>query len=280
VLAAARAMPFLSDKRLVLVHGMLAYLGRRGAAKELKAQLKQLVADLPFLPESARLVFVESQTLSASHAAIKLANTEPSGYVKSFDAPKNPTTWIKRRAADYGVEIAPQAVAALVSIIDKDLRKADNEMYKLAAYIGEGGTITEDDVMRLTTYVAETSIFEMVDALGRRDGKTAMRLLHQIIDVDQQDPMQIFGMVVRQFRLLLQAREVLDDGGNAHTISKTMGVHSFVAEKLAQQARGLTLDQLKRIYRNLLENDVNVKRGRVTIDVALDLFVAGVTGQD
>ncbi len=278
VVAAAQAIPFLSDRRLVLVYGMLHHLGRRGAGKGAKSRLQELVNALANLPESARLVFVESQTLSDKHPVIQLAHQDPTGYIKAFNPPKNPTTWIQKRIRDYNVQIEGSAIRALVAVIDNDLRKADNELYKLAVYVGAGGTITEADVAALTPYVAEADVFKMVDAIGRRDGKTAMQELHRLLDLQQQDAMQLFFMIIRQFRLLIQAREVMDNGGNSRVVAQEVGLHNFVAEKVSTQARGFTIEQLEAIHRNLLEIDVGIKTGKVEVLVGLDLFVAGVTG--
>src|SRR5215831_10798838 len=64
VLAAASAIPFLADKRLIIVEGMLSWLVRKGAPKTAKADLDTLLAALPTLPETTRLVFVEPETLN------------------------------------------------------------------------------------------------------------------------------------------------------------------------------------------------------------------------
>lgn len=277
VVAAAQAMPFLSDRRLVIVYGMLGALSS-SKAKSAKEYLQYLVDNLPHLPESARLVFVENQTLSDSHVIVKLVQTEPRGYIKAFNAPKNPTAWIQKRVSEYGVKIEPRAVNALAAVVDGDLRRADNELYKLAAYVGAGGTITEREVALLTPYVPESNVFEMVDAMGQRDGKAAIGLLHQLLDNDRQDPMAVFGMIIRQFRLLVQARELVDTGANAKSISQTLGVHGFVAEKVTKQARGFSQQQLDKIYRHLLQTDQGVKTGKVSIEVALDLLIAGIAG--
>lgn len=278
LLSAAQAMPFLSDKRLVIAHDVLSTLGKRGAGDTAKEQLERLVRDLPQLPESARLVFVESSTLSQHHAVVKLIGEDPSGYIKAFNAPQNLMNWIQKRAQAYGVSIHGRAAQALASVIEQDLRRADNELDKLAAYVGEGGAILEEHVALLTPYVPETNIFDMVDAIGQRNGKTAIQLLHRKLDVDEVDPFQVFGMVVRQFRLLLQAREIVDDGGNSTTISETLQLHPYPAKKLAEQVRGFSLQQLEAIYENLLNTDVAVKTGKVDMVTGLDLFVAGVTG--
>lgn len=278
VLSAAQAMPFLSDKRLVIVHGMLDYLYRSGAPKAQKEQLKKLIQELPILPPSARLVFAESRTLPKRHPIYTLTAEDPSGYIKAFNAPKNPARWLKTQAESYGVQFEPRALGALVSVIDSDLRRADNELYKLAAYVGEGGTIREQDVALLTTYVPETNIFDMVDAIGQRDGKLAMQLLHKKLDVDEVDPFQIFGMIVRQFRLLIMAREIIDRNGTMAEVVDVLGVHQYPAQKAHAQAKGFRMDQLQLIYQRLLELDVSVKTGKIEMVTGLDLFVAGVTG--
>ena len=126
----------------------------------------------------------------------------------------------------------------------------------------------------LTSYVSEANVFEMVDAIGKRDGATASRLLHRLLD--QNDPLQLFGMIIRQFRLLILAREFLNEGGSPKEIGKAIGVHPFVGEKLAGQVKSFTLEQLETIYHHLLDTDIGIKTGKVEDVLALDLLIAGV----
>lgn len=275
VLAAASATPFLGDKRLVIVEGMLGWLTRRGAGKSARDDLETLSAGLVELPPWARVVFVETETLPDSHPILKLARTAPGGYHKLFEPPRNPARWIAERARSvYETDIEQAAATALALVIGDDLRAADNELAKLVAYTGGERPITEADVALLTPYVAEANIFDMVDALGRRDGRAALRLLHRLLQED--DPLPIFGMIVRQFRLLLLAREYLDQGGAPRQAGTVLGVHPFVAEKVTAQARAFTLAQLETVYRHLLETDVAIKTGKVDAALALDLLVAGI----
>jgi DNA polymerase-3 subunit delta len=275
-LAAACAMPFLSDRRLVIVEGMLAWLARKGAGKSGKDQIAALLDGLPHLPPTARLVFAERDTLTEQNAVLKLARTDPNGYHKEFNPPRDPGQWIRNRARqEYGVEIDHPAAYALGAVTGPDLRAADNELAKLAAFVGGERPITEADVALLTSYVAEASVFEMVDALGRRDGTTATRLLHRLLRDDE--PLQLFGMIVRQFRLLILAREYLNTGGSAGQIAPAIGVHPFVGEKLAKQAGSFTLETLEKIYHNLLDTDAGIKTGKVDPVLALDLFIAGIS---
>lgn len=280
VLASARAIPFLSDKRLVIVDGMLTWLARRGAGKTGKVQLDLLCEQLPTLPDWARVVFIEPETLPEKHPILELVRTTRGGFQKLFEAPRDATAWIENQARTvYGATIETSAARALAAVIEHDLRAADSELAKLAAYVNGERPITEADVSLLTAYAAEPDVFVMVDALGRRDSAAALRLLHRLLAGD--DPLRLFGMIVRQFRLLILAREYLNTGGSAQPrdMSKAIGVHPYVAEKLAGQVRQFTLDQLESIYHSLLEADVGIKTGKVDGVLALDMLVAGLAGE-
>jgi len=274
VVNAASSYPFLADKRMVIVKGMLAWITRKGAGESGKKAVALLLETLPNLPESARLLFVEREKLGDSNKIVKLAREHPNGYEKCFDAPKDSTGWILKRAKDeYHVEIEPRAAAALASVTGDDLRRADNELVKLALYVNGERAITEQDVSLLTPYVAEADLFAMVDAMAEGRGQVALTLMHRLL-ADKSDPFSLYGMIVRQFRLLLLAKEYLTSGGSPGGIADAIGVHKFVAQKLAQQSRAFSLEQLEGIYRALMDNDLRIKTGRIKPELALDLLVA------
>jgi DNA polymerase-3 subunit delta len=269
--------PFLADKRLVIVRGLLGWLTRKGAGQTGKDELARLEEDLPNLPDFARLVLIERQTISDKSPIIKLAGTSERGYVKHFSVPKDTTSWILKRArAEYNRDMDNRAAVALSAVIGDDLRRADNELIKLASYVADGEPITEDDVAALTPYVPEGNIFKMVDAIAEGHGQVALELLHRLLTDKNQDEFALFGMIIRQFRLLLQAKEHLVSGGSPGGMAQAIGVRPFVAQSLTRQCKGFTLDQLEMIYRNLLSNDIKMKTGRIKPDLALDLFVASV----
>jgi len=276
IFGAALAYPFLADKRLVVVRDLLTWITRKGAGETGKQAVQGLLDGLPGLPEWARIIFVERGKLPDSHKILKLAQTDPNGYEKAFIAPKDSTSWIVKRAKDmYQANIEPAAATALASVTVGDLRRADNELFKLVSYVGGERAISEADVMLLTPYVAEASMFEMVDALAEGRGKVAVSLVHRLLEQDA-DVFGLYGMITRQFRLLLLAKEHLTSGGSPKDIAQAISVHPYVAEKLAKQSRSFTLEQLETIYRTLQDYDFKMKTGQIEPNLALDLLIAGL----
>jgi DNA polymerase-3 subunit delta len=267
---AAGSAPFLSERRLVIVENLFKTANG-------DALLDGLLAYLPTLPDWARVIFVETPAkLPASHPLIRLANEHPRGRVVNFDPPDNLERWIMKRAARYEASVEPQAAHELAERIHGDLRLADVELAKLATYVDGQRPIAPDDVALFTPYTAEANIFQMVDAFGHGDGRTAARLLHRLLD-EGEEPLKIFGMIVRQYRLLILAREHLDSGLPEHQAADTLGLHSYVAQKAIEQSRAYRLDQLERVYRFLLATDLSIKTGEVDPTLALDLLASTLT---
>jgi DNA polymerase-3 subunit delta len=84
----------------------------------------------------------------------------------------------------------------------------------------------------------------------------------------------IFGMIVRQYRLLIQMREHLDSGGTVGSASQALNMSSYVAKKMGSQVRHYRLDQLERVYRHLFEIDTQIKNGEIEPRLALEKFIA------
>jgi DNA polymerase III subunit delta len=285
VLNAVCSFPFLSDRRVVLVRGLLEHLTRKGAGEGDKKDVERLLDEITKLPASARLILVES-SLRADSKVVKLANDLPTAQVQHFSAPDDSTDWILKRArTEYQADIELNAAGALASVCGSDLRRADNELLKLVCYVDGTRAITEKDVALLTPYQAEANVFEMVEAVAAGRGRAALTLLNTAMEQDTSDPgFGIFALITQQFRRLLLVREYLDTGGSGkqEDVAKAIGLpprQAFLARKLTGQASKFKLAELERIYRRLQKYDQDMKIGRIKPRLALDLFITSVAGK-
>ena len=283
ILAAAKSLPFLADKRLVIVRGLIRHITRKGAGQTGRMAADQLIAELPRLPEYARLVLAEDERLPVSNRVLKAARTMPNGYISEFKKPQNLSRWIQQRATDeYDAEITPRAANAIAQVVNDDLLRADNELCKLVAYVDGERPISEEDVAALTPYVPEANVFELVDAIALGNGKRALELIQQALHDNPRDPgFGLFGLIARQFRLLLMTRDHLDSGGGAqpNVLAAALGAHPFTASKLPTQARRFQAEQLDTILKRLQRYDQDIKTGRIEPRLALDLLVTSLASE-
>ena len=271
---ACDAVPFLARVRVVIVEGLFA-------AGVDKAFLDRLAAYLPTLPATTRLFFLEADALPPNHRLLQLIDKDKTGRVKRFDQPEGNDLerWLRGHVAERGGRIAPAAVQALAANVGSDLAALGNEVEKLLLYVGPEGTITAEDVALLSPYSSEAEIWDLVDALGGRQSARVAVLFQEKLNAGA-EPFYLFSMFIRQFRLLLQTKSLLESGERAAGIAQQLKLRPFVAEKLARQAAGFSMAQLEQIYHRLLDIDMQAKTGQTDLVTALHLLIAGVGGTD
>jgi len=278
--ATATAMPFLSNRRMIVLRDA----ERLQRDETSRTRVEQL---LDRLPETTAFVLVENLEFpryrrreeEEKHIQNcflhRWTKAHPdSSYVRKFEKPTGQdfVRWVSQRCEALGGQIEVQAAVMVAELVAEDSHLANAELAKLLDFVDRARPIRAADVESLTPFHGQTDVFAMVDALGLRDGRRALAHLHRLLE--ENDPLYILSMIVRQFRLLLQAREALDGGSDPHQL---MREKPFVIDKAIQQARTFTLAELEHIYHDLLVVDISNKRGLSALPTSLDLLVARTT---
>jgi DNA polymerase-3 subunit delta len=270
---AVNAIPFLAARRLViLAHPVAAF-----SSPALRKKFNMLLANLP---PTTTLALAEYDFLKDDHWLMKWARSSM-GKAKILVCmmPRRweMTGWIQRETNKQGGKIEGEAAARLAEMVGEDTRIAAQEITKLLTYVNYARPVSVQDVEQVSIVSAQGSVFDLVDALGTGNGQKAQKMLHQLLE--SEDPFSLWGMVIRQFRLLLLAREVIESGGSQKEVEKALGIHSYVAQKVYDQARRFTMSALESIYHKLLKIDEGAKTGRVPLDLALDMLVVELAGR-
>jgi len=272
---AVNAMPFLAKRRLVLLANPSSKYNNTSSRKKILEFIEKT-------PETTRLVMYETvePRNADKHWLVKWAGkNEKLIQTKAFMLPRlrEMTGWIVNETKQQGGQIEPRAAEMLKDMVGVDTRQAGMEIAKLLAYVNWARPVTSQDVEAVCIVTSQQSVFDFVDALSSGNGKSAQHLLHRLLE--SEDPFSLWGMVIRQFRLLIQAREILDGRGNKDDVARALGVHPFVAEKTTGQAGRFSVESLEFVYRKLLAIDEGVKTGQVTLDLALDTLVVELAGR-
>jgi DNA polymerase-3 subunit delta len=268
---AINAMPFLSDKRLV-------FLSNPSARTSAPAARQKFLDYLLAAPPSTLVVMHEliEPRDAAKHWLVK--RIEKGDFkAETFFMPrlKDMPGWIVNETKRQKGQIELAAASRLTEMVGEDTRIAAQEIIKLLTYVNFARPVTVADVEAVSIVSAQGDVFALVDALGSGDGKKSQRVLRLLLE--DEDAFALWGMVIRQFRLLLQAKEILEARGNRFEVQKALGVHEFVAGKISEQSARFSLSALEKIYHRLLEMDEAAKTGEMPLDVALEMFVVELT---
>jgi DNA polymerase-3 subunit delta len=266
--AACEAVPFLAERRLVIVADALKHTKAGKEREDLKAYLDRV-------PATCDLVFVENDDVD--RRSILFTHLKKVGAVREFLPPQGPelTRWLADRAKRSGARLEPAAAQRLVELVGGDTRSLVTELQKLAAHAGRGGLITAAAVDLLVQDRQEQNLFAFIDELSARRLGPALRGAHALLEEGQAATYVLF-MLARQVRILIGVQDLAARRMRADEIAAELGQKPFVVRKAMEQARGFAPGELELLHDRLLELDVATKTGRIQADAALEIFVAEV----
>jgi len=262
IIAACETLPFMADKRLVIVREHPALMGRADADE-------RLIAYIPNVPESAVLVFLcrgKADARKKLYTAIKKANGVVS-FAPLTDAELN--AWIVKTFAGLGKTVSPQTASVLSFTVGSDTALLRREIEKLAALAGDRDTVTEEDVYAVATRSVECTVFEMVDAVVAGQQGKAFGLLRDMLTTGS-DRLGILAMLLRQFRLMQHIKIMQYEKLSPADIKTRLGIAPFAADRCIRQAAGYTGGQVKRAVQICLSAEYKVKSGGWNQEGALE----------
>jgi DNA polymerase-3 subunit delta len=280
--AACETVPFLGEKRLVIIEGLLERFEekKRSLKKKTAKQQNQppdysvMAEAIKHLPPFTELVLISGIVRPANPLLHELS---PSAKVKNFPVLKKQQLrqWIDRYLArrEKGTGMSPQALNLMIDFVGADLWTMANEIDKLVLYT-KGRRIEEADVKAVVSNTQEANIFNMVDAIIESRVGEAQALLQQLF-LAGTEPLYVLSMLVRQARMVFQLMDMRDRGCSRSEIQNKLGIRNdFILNKVWAQAERYTPAKIKDVYHQLLEADTAIKTGRYAApEMALEVLV-------
>jgi DNA polymerase III subunit delta len=277
------AIPFLSAFRLVIVEGLIekfdiaaaSYSSTKSKTKVnigLKdwQSLDEYTSSMPPTTVLVLLDNIEIKNISKNPLFKQLAQKGKVIPCPQLEG-KNLEEWVKRKITNRGGSIEPSAIRLLIEHIVGDLWNMHNSIEMLLNFAA-GRTITNNDVLQLTGFVQEASVFDLIDAIINRQNERAQHYLHKLI-LEGSTPLYIIAMIIRQLRMIVRVKDVSRNLTRLQMMSK-LGINKeFILDKTLKQAKQYTQDKLNEAYSRVLDADVAVKTGQYNGDLAIELLV-------
>ncbi len=273
---ALTTLSFFSSKKLIIVKNLLA----KGSTKlleefsEYKSQLDS---------KDTVVVFWEEKDPDKRTKLFKFF--KKTGKCQEFKLLENYqiTDWIKKElektntAKTGSCLISSEAQKKIAAFVGSNLWQMKNEINKLASY--KLGRIESDDIDTLVASSITSNVFDIVDALGNKNQKDALKFLHEQLEKGE-NAIYLFTMIVYQFRNLIKVKSCFGSAAETESpqsISKETGLHPYVAQKTIAQTKKFSLTELKENYQKLLNFDLLIKTGKIEPVAALDLLIIQMT---
>ncbi|PLX27022.1 DNA polymerase III subunit delta [Candidatus Parcubacteria bacterium] len=272
VLEQVLASPFLAEKRMVVLENALTATGKKDLQTELFERIKNKK-----ISEDTILLFWESGAKPKTDVAKKLYKMlQKEKFAQEFGELKGSGlgSWVKQEVEMCGGKINAGAVQHIVNNVG-DSWFIHSLISQLTSYTDK--EITLEDVQLFIDEKQDDNIFNLVDAIVAGQTKKVYTMIREQY-AKGEDAQYIFAMMLRQFRILLELRDVFDreDNPRSDVLAKQLGLHPFVVKKSIPFIKRYSLSELTSIYNKLLEFDIKTKTGQGDQSVMLDVFVSSI----
>ena len=154
----------------------------------------------------------------------------------------------------------------------------DRELEKLLCYCLEREAILPEDVEAVCCGQIHNRIFDMVNAIALRDLGRALRLYYDLLEL-KEPPMRILFLITRQFQNLFHVKALRAQGFDGSAIAAKTGIQPFLVQRNIKQAGSFTLGQLRDAVEAAAAAETDIKTGRMTDRMAVELLIVGYGSQ-
>jgi len=166
--------------------------------------------------------------------------------------------WITSFVQERKFKIGPKASFLLAEFLGNDLSKITNEVEKLLINLKEGDEITPDSVQDNIGISKEFNVFELQDALAKKDILKANRIINYFSSNEKEHPaVMTLSTLYGYFSKILLYHFCPDKSKFA--VAQALGVNPFFVDGYAKAAQNYGTAKLKYIFACLKEYDLKTK---------------------
>lgn len=285
--AACLALPFLADRRVVIVDdlsrnsilagGSTGPGRRRRPAKSRVGALEELFGRMPAATEL--VIFEHSDAGFQGRLADVVRRAGGTVTPRRSLSPGERRRWIVDRVREAGGGIDPNAANLLAETGPEDLNTLAGEVSKLIAYAGEV-SIRRDDVMSLSSDYSEVgvTVFSFTDAVAAGNLAGAMRAL-RLIERTGLEPHAIIGAMAFQLRSEAMILALGQEKKSSIEISREARRPRWLVERVLRRRGRNRLSVVTRILSQLAEFNYQLLQGQIDDPfVGIEMIATRIAG--
>jgi DNA polymerase-3 subunit delta len=260
VLAAARTLPMLARRRLVVVRSLERWEPRAGA--EAAAGALDLLAGYLDAPVPTTVLVLQAGKLDGRRRLLVAA--KKAGCLVEC-APLRPSElprWVEARARQMGVRLASGVAQLVAETAGPELGQIRDALERLSLFAGAGAEVDEEAVGECLLRVRTGTVWQLVDAIGERDAGRALAALARAWDPQDKDRgLPLVGTLARSARQLVGIEAARRGGASPDEAARQVGAPPFKARELAAQAARGTRADLEAMLEAWAAVDLALKGG-------------------
>ncbi|BFT73429.1 DNA polymerase III subunit delta [Paenibacillus sp. P36] len=272
VLEDAETLPFMVPKKLVIAKNALFFTGAKESTK-IEHHLERLTDYLKSPAEHTVVVFtVDADKLDERKKIVKALKDMEAAVPFLSLSPEELQQWVAARARQRGFSFTGEATDQLILYTGGNLQSLSAEIEKISLYVGAGSEATTDVIDQLVARSTEQNVFILIEDIVNVRLDRAFVILEELLK-QREEPIKIAALIARQFRIMLQVKELSKQGYSQQQMASQIGLHPFAVKVAEGQARKYNIEKLSDIMSQLADLDFQMKTGKIDKVLGLEMFL-------
>ena len=259
----AQTISMFEDKKTVIVDNANMFTGTTSKDSDIIENYLNHINENTIL-----ILIVHNEKIDTRKKITKLI--KKIGIVKEFNDETNPAVIVKKLLKDYNIN--DKTINLFIDRVGNNPLIIQNEINKIKIYKGNNKTISDEDILNLTTKIIDIDIFKLIDYIIKKNKNKALELYHEMIKMNE-EPIKILVILANQFRIMYQSKELLKKGYSEKDIASILKIHPYRVKLAIQNSRSYPSEVLLKHLNNLADIDIGIKTGKLNKNLALELFM-------
>ena len=256
----ADTMPFFGDRRLVI-------LDKTSAAKKDNG----LADYIPSIPDTTTMIIVEDEIDKRSKLYKAVQKYGCVMELKKLSM-QDIKLYVVSRLKKAGKGITERDCEYLIESVGEDLNTLMNEVDKCIAYSGDGKAVDRKCIDTVCSMQIENKVFDMVDAMIRKDGSTAFRLYGDLLSL-RENAFGIMAIIRKNYLRMLMVRELMDEGCSYGEIASRAKMPDWLVKKEAAKVREYKRETFEKALNTIVNTENDIKIGNISEQMGMELMI-------
>lgn len=272
VIEEAEMVPFMVPRKLILVQDASVFTAGKDNAK-VEHRVEALLEYMKNPAEYSVLVFMVNQEKLDERKKI-VKEIKSRGTLLTFMplGSEDLLKWVSKKMKERECTMEEGAAEMVIRNAGTQLQTLSAEIDKLCLYAGKGGVISVHIVEQLIARTTEQNVFALVEDIANLRVDRALGIFYELLK-QKEEPIKIAALIARQFRIILQVKDLGGQSYSQQQIASQLGLHPYAVKIAGEQARKFQASQLKQILSRLGTLDFQMKTGAIDKVLGLELFL-------
>ena len=269
LIAAAETLPFMADRRMLLIRESALLTGNKPKNYDEESAIKRLTEYFENLPDTTCMVFYVNGKADGRKKFYNLLKKKAAIVQFNQLDEVQLNKWIARQLQLGGRKITAADCQMLWFTVGKDLNLLSGEIEKLIAYTDGKDTVDQQDILEICSQSREYKVFDLSAALLDGDGKKAFVLTEDILR-NGETRLFLLSLLGSQCRRLYYAAAMRKAGAGDGEMASKLGIPPFALRNTLRQAGKYSLNQLRDMCTWCIDTEFQVKNGELSEEGSLE----------